>query len=282
MASYPPLARQASINVATDENFPAGTEALAFHCYEWTADPVFPFHRACFEILEKVIAGKKNNLAVVDKDFLYLALFELASSTQLAVDYGPINGAGLYWTSIAGEEFSVAHPLDSQRLQRFLQVHLSMIISGFRTAALNAKLETELQSPELRWKKETDSFAKLPYDILDMILLYLPTKSINALRKASRSFYLATRHPSFWKGLMRRRMPWAWELEESLKEYDKSAVNYECLFSWLSLELSTPYGICSYSEGLPTGNASGKPASKSRRYISSMLACYLPISPTNS
>ncbi|KAL4787448.1 hypothetical protein BJX76DRAFT_354159 [Aspergillus varians] len=193
---------------------------------------VFPFHQWCCEILARVLKLKVGKETDLDKNILYAVFCDIAQRTRLDLNYGPISGPKSSWNCIAGEEFSVTNPFRIPGLGRML---LSKLCSF--------ELDSSVTALELQQKNGTESFAKLCYDILHQILMYLPASSILALRKISRSFFLATLHNSFWRKFISEFMPWLWEWKHLLPKCDQSVVDFKRFFLWLDRELSVLYGL---------------------------------------
>jgi hypothetical protein len=94
-----------------------------------------------------------------------------------------------------------------------------------------------------RGTADTDLFAKLPYDLLHFILLYLPEDSIIPLITASSTVYNLSRNNNFWKTLLHQHTPWLWELSDLLSEQPRPNLDYRRLFRWLAHALTVPYGL---------------------------------------
>ncbi|KAL4917879.1 hypothetical protein BDW62DRAFT_76043 [Aspergillus aurantiobrunneus] len=188
----------------------------------------FPFHRACFKILTRVIGD-------VDKDLLYQIFTDLAEGICLNLFYGSLVGPGAKpseWVCFAGEEFAVTDPIDIPDLRGFLSVKLHSFV-----------LDSSAATPEFQWRKGTDQLAQLPYDILILVLQYLPGTSIATLLMLPRYINRATRHNSLWKTMIRERKPWLWELQDVLRECNCPSINYRRFFLRLDRELSVMYGL---------------------------------------
>lgn len=68
---------------------------------------VFPFHETCYEILVYAVTGELDT-QLIDKDALYSAMAQIHavndSSSDLGLDYGPIEGGEQFWVCWEGEE----------------------------------------------------------------------------------------------------------------------------------------------------------------------------------
>ncbi|KAL4871501.1 hypothetical protein BDV12DRAFT_194267 [Aspergillus spectabilis] len=199
--------------------------------YTYNHQAVYPFHQACFEILSRVITGNTESLKILDKDIFYHVFSDLQLDTRLGLDYGSLRSARSIWQPLSGEEFAVVYPLEAPGISKFLK-------SVFKSFDLPI-----LPASEGQYKNTTDCFSILPNEILQQIVLYLPGMSVTALCRTSRIFQMATYHNAFWKGLIRHRMPWFWELQTLLHKQRFPNVNLKQLFLYLEKELSVPYGL---------------------------------------
>lgn len=173
-----------------------------------------------------------GNAQPLDKDVLYHIFTDLTYESYLRVNYGYMMPPWRQWMCTGGTEHLVTQPLRLFRLRQHLprESLRSVDSTGFQ---------------KLQWWNRRDVFSRLPYDILDRILLYLPGDSIIALLHVSISFNTATRHNSFWKKLIHRSMPWFWEMEHQPLSLSPggSEIDFKHLYLWLNRELSVPYGL---------------------------------------
>ncbi|PGH11856.1 hypothetical protein AJ79_04653 [Helicocarpus griseus UAMH5409] len=208
-----------------------------FMAVYWLSDyddgeAAFPFHWCCFEILLKVITGL-TDWRRIDKDALYNVLLGLTPhkyGNSLEIDYGMIMGADQHWASIPGEEYLVAHPTIIPRFEESLRN--SITERTFKGAPPHLHLANKVKH---------DPFSKLPYDLLYSVLRYLPGQSVRALMIASWPAYNATRHPAFWKQLIRWDMPWFWELNMMIEEFED--LDYKNLYLWLDKATTPTYAM---------------------------------------
>ncbi|KAL1632887.1 hypothetical protein SLS58_011280 [Diplodia intermedia] len=207
----------------------------SFSYYSVVSDitAVFPFHWCCFELLLKALTGTADP-GMLEKDLLYSIMEDLASdcASRLDLDYGtPDPEDGQFWESRAGEE---AYILDQFRNSptdgsaRFWPFSLQTF----------KKSPHESPRPDLAARIAHDPFAEIPYDILYKILCLLPLDSLMSLANASWPVHvnLLSNH-GFWKQLIRRSMPWFFELHELME--DSRLVedcDYRKLFLWLEQE----------------------------------------------
>ncbi|WEW58298.1 hypothetical protein PRK78_003766 [Emydomyces testavorans] len=173
------------------------------------------------------------NFSKIDKDSLYDTMADLSSYAALKVDYGNISGQGQNWNSISGEEFSVVHPTVIPGFTR----HLSWERLKDRIKPLPAS------RMDLGRKVVRDPFDKLPYELLHSILIYLPGQSILALRRASWVMHNATRENLFWKMLVRRSMPWFWELHTVIEAHQLEDIDYRRLYLWAETMTRPVFGM---------------------------------------
>ncbi|PGH27250.1 hypothetical protein AJ80_00960 [Polytolypa hystricis UAMH7299] len=217
----------------------------SYPCYDDEESTVFPFHRCCYIILGKAITGRLENSlkkVTLNQDVLYSVMANRTPEygRRLALDYGDISGCDQYWDSIAGEEYSVAHPTVIPGLEGFLRKELSK--ESF-------KISHPAKPMILHEKVVKDPFRGLPFDILHNILIYLPGHSIRAFRKASWFVHDSTRFNSFWKRLIMKEMSWFWELHELINEPWASELDLKKLFIWIDKKTTLDYGM----EGLFMG-----------------------------
>lgn len=168
----------------------------------------------------------------IDKDVLYHIFAELAYTNYLRIDYGFKMSTRRQWVCTGGTEHLVSQPLRLFSLRQHLPRQSLLLLDG-------------TESQKFQWWNRRDVFSRLPYDVLDRILLYLPGDSIIALLHVSSSFNTATRHNSFWKKLILRSMPWFWELnyQPLSSRPGRSKVDFKRLYLWLNRELSVSYGL---------------------------------------
>ncbi|KAL4954260.1 hypothetical protein BDW69DRAFT_183704 [Aspergillus filifer] len=169
------------------------------------------------------VCTRNNPSPAIGKNILYLAFFDLAGRTRLRVDYGPIRGAQDQWRS---EEYSVTSPKLCEFLSEFSRNILRHPL--VRTPSLGQENSNYIQD------EERDCLPEISHEILEMLALYLPAESMASLRKASGSFNLAARDPSFWRNQMRQRTPWAWELWNILEKTGLRTVNLRCFMACLT------------------------------------------------
>ncbi|KAK2811612.1 hypothetical protein FQN50_001954 [Emmonsiellopsis sp. PD_5] len=223
-----------SCEPSDDPNF--ARDETGFACYSFGSPgrPVaFPFHECCFEIMARVIGGSVDTRHI-DKPAIYEAMLALCRKlwNNLALEYGDISGNQHFWESIPGDEYVVMHPTNNPGFKDILRrmVTEKTFVARSSTLDLNAKVRR-------------DPLGKLPYDILWLLLSYLPGESVRSLILASWVVYSATRHPKFWKQLIHWDMPWFWELHEVVGDPRMSGLDYKSLYLWLDRETAPRYGM---------------------------------------
>ncbi|KAK2787308.1 hypothetical protein FQN53_005467 [Emmonsiellopsis sp. PD_33] len=232
------LANQVSGRVSCepsdDPNFAPDETGFACYSFGYPNKPVaFPFHECCFEIMARVIGGSADTRNI-DKPAIYEAMLALCQhlSNRLALGYGDIAGNSNFWESVPGYEYVVMHPTN---------------IPGFEDILRRMVTEKTFVAPssalDLNAKVRRDPFEKFPYDILWLLLSYLPGESVRSLMQASWVVYSATRHPKFWKQLIHWDMPWFWELHEVINDPRMSGLDYKSLYLWLDGETAPRYGM---------------------------------------
>ncbi|KAF4469545.1 F-box domain-containing [Fusarium albosuccineum] len=110
---------------------------------------VFPLHKSCYEMLEKVFTSA-NPSSSIDRDVLYDAMAPLsyALATSLDINYGKMSGRARLWESIPGEEFTVTNPNDTEAFYGYLRERIASRI-------FDAPTEVRLADsrPELDYRK---------------------------------------------------------------------------------------------------------------------------------
>ena len=104
--------------------------------------------------------------------------------------------------------------------------------------------EAQFANLELGWKVKNDPFRRIPYDILHMLVEYLPGKSLLALSSASWAVNCATRdNNNLWTRVIQLDIPWCFELHYVLREWRPVVKSKKRLYLWVN-SLSTPvYGM---------------------------------------
>jgi hypothetical protein len=183
---------------------------------EETSDAGSPFHPRCMEVYHRAAFAK---IGKVDVDgFGQLSQRNFGGFTNCGWDDRAARSVDMarcaqqYWEHVKGTEFLIVNPLNDEKLMEFLQAAMDLSDSfdpndsafpGGRPIAMTAASADN--------KAGVDPFLKLPAELCQQILTHLPTKSIAALRVASRAF---THIPTFFfHRLVREDFPWIWEAD---------------------------------------------------------------------
>lgn len=78
-----------------------------------------------------------------------------------------------------------------------------------------------------------DLFARLPAEVFQFVVSFLPSQSIFTMMQVSRSLYNLCNSSIFWVQQIRCRMPWFWELHRVLSLIEMSAIEAKRLFLWV-------------------------------------------------
>ncbi|OGM49447.1 hypothetical protein ABOM_001703 [Aspergillus bombycis] len=122
------------------------------------------------------------------------------------------------WVHVKGDEWLAANPFYVPRLREILERAMD---TGPSFSPQDGAFATLLSFTN----NKTDPFARLPREILNIIINSLPTKDIASLRLVSRHFYQL--HVSLWYRLIQEDMPWLWEVWSNEKPYFWATVTVE-------------------------------------------------------
>ncbi|RAQ60756.1 hypothetical protein COH20_010907 [Aspergillus flavus] len=193
----------------------------ARHQYDWIepADPfddwfepymAVPFHPWCFGVYMKLC---KLRLGHVEINRL-VDYFDNIESYPLQYREEPDpavqKAADENWVHISGDEWLAANPFYVPKLREILGRAMD---TGPSFSPQDGAFEPLISMD----KNTSDPFARLPQEILDMIIDNLSTKDIASLRLVSRKFYQL--HVSLWYRLIQEDMPWLWEVWSDEKPY---------------------------------------------------------------
>ncbi|SPO01668.1 uncharacterized protein DNG_04341 [Cephalotrichum gorgonifer] len=228
------------VSMGNDPNQPVNVESYFSRDSEHT--PVFPFHNMCLGVLARTLTGS-SNFRELNHDVLYAALSSFVTGfREWTPDYGGIAGPGQSWESIPGEEFSVTSVASVPDFEGAVHFRLAKGVFSSSLSSPNHIAPRRLTG--------IDPFAKLPMELLQAVSVYLPGKSVLALRQASFAVYSATQGSDFWKWYLPRDMPWFWELNKVMKEVQTSDVNYKSLYLWLNASTAPKFGTRSPFMGI--------------------------------
>ncbi|KAF5011767.1 hypothetical protein FDECE_2134 [Fusarium decemcellulare] len=220
-------------NDCVDPNEPAG---MMLTCYDTTnrdGPAVFPLHKTCYGMLEKVITSAKPSSSI-DRDVLYDAMTRLshALATSLDINYGKIWGQGHSWEPIPGEEFSVTNPNDTKTFYGYLRERTALGI-------FNAQEEGVTLGPH---RQGNDTFSRLPSEMIRTIVDLVPGEALLNITSVSRPFYHDARAGDYWKSRISSDMPWLDDLSEPLAD-SHPELDYRKLYVWLNTMTEPRYGI---------------------------------------
>ncbi|KAK0708498.1 hypothetical protein B0H67DRAFT_648554 [Lasiosphaeris hirsuta] len=198
------------VEVGDDPSYPY-TEAYRFRCYspDDDDDPVFPFHRPCYELLAQALTrtdGVETAVKQVGKDALYAAMQSIPHPIRrcLSLDYGfNAKAQEQWWRCMLGYEFVVA-PLDCTPASSAL-LRATIASHSFQPAAVARDL-----APKVR----NDLFQKLPFEIFHMVLsLVGDNDAVLSLCRASWPVNAALRdNEPFWRSRIRTSLRCLFEL----------------------------------------------------------------------
>jgi hypothetical protein len=224
--------------VAKPGNDPRDTGALShtvYLCGEPSMDVAFPIHEACYKVLTRCLSTRERKR--LDKDVLHNVMLQHTDNlnTTLSIDYGKFEGAEQWWSSRAGEEWSVADPGPKPGIEEVVK------------SILPAKLFEQPSAPHqnLSHKVRHDPLTMLPYDIVHSIIVELPIKDMNSLMTASWRIHEASREPAFWRLMIRVHiMPFFWELEDFLKNTTfPESFDWRGTYHWLDDITKPSWGL---------------------------------------
>ncbi|KAM0430870.1 hypothetical protein ACHAPT_005502 [Fusarium lateritium] len=216
-----------------DPNQPEETDINCYYPSEANKSSVFPFHKVCYRMLQRVVAYNKGSPSV-DGGVLYTVMAGLSGqySTCLEINYGPISGREQFWEPHPGEEFSVTNPDDVDDFYHHLQEKL---ISG----SFQPSTEASVLGPA---SPDDDPFSRLSGELIREIANIVPCDALLSLRSVSRPFYHDTRSNSFWKSRIATDMPWLWDLNETLGVV-AAQLDYRKLYAWLEVVTTPKFGV---------------------------------------
>ncbi|KAJ5156605.1 hypothetical protein N7492_009408 [Penicillium capsulatum] len=179
---------------------------------------VLPIHKACVGILERVSGlklGDEENLSHLQA--LYNLFRSFADGRGESGSRLPrMNYCGIpeqrmdHWFLSRDTIAFASNPLEcSPRLEEYL-LHLTLQRPQKRVAS------NKSQAPEIYCVQSSDPFAKLPPELVFMVLLHLPMISIERLRYVSFSVARVELGDRFWQRKVRIDMPWLFEMPDTL------------------------------------------------------------------
>lgn len=167
-----------------------------------------PFHPTCFEVfkrLSKLHFGQIDVNGLMDWRNIF---FEPPGRGNFPRDPAVYRGLDQEWIHNEGDEFLAANPVFVPALEPILRsaihVHPSFSPQGGAFVVPRTALDTSSLVPSL------DPFLKLPRELTDNIVEHLSPHEIANLRLSSRAFRQL--RISLWYNLLRKEMPWLWEV----------------------------------------------------------------------
>jgi hypothetical protein len=210
------------------------------------ADPVFPFHWCCWDVLVRCLARRTNGSSVA-KESIYNLMYDLTLpfGSRLNLDYGnPPPPDEQYWTSTAGEEIFVSCPIAPPGFEE----RVRSIILGPTMA-----MKPTAQSQQLASRVRSDDFRRLSYNLLHCIADFLPADGLLNLVTASWHANAILDCREFWLRRIRHDLPWFSELLALLQDAGIVAkVNLKKVLSWAD-ELTRPR-LFMHGEFMPVAN----------------------------
>ncbi|KAE9377456.1 hypothetical protein N431DRAFT_330067 [Stipitochalara longipes BDJ] len=172
-----------------------------------------PFHPTCFDIFTRL---SKQHLGEIDVHSVH-SLMAWRNSEFAAIrrsfstDPNVQKARDQWWAHHEGDEYLAANPLYIPDLESIFEAAKATDPSfNSRNSAFSPlPSSSAVGTRKLNTEKE-DPFLTLPQELREHIVDHLDSKEIAALRLTSRAFYeLPT---SLWYRLLRREMPWLWEV----------------------------------------------------------------------
>ncbi|PLB46609.1 hypothetical protein P170DRAFT_466063 [Aspergillus steynii IBT 23096] len=173
------------------------------HCYDDEYNNP-PFHPACFAIFMK-LSRLRFGRVVVDSlmDFFSNIDADEYSLIETLMDPDAAGCTDQWWDHVRGTEWLAVNPFYVPRLREIFQKAMNSEISFSQQ---DSAFTNSISAPD----HHKDPFAQLPPELRNMVLDRLVAKDIASLRLASRTFYDIP--ISLFHGLIRKEMPWLWEI----------------------------------------------------------------------
>jgi hypothetical protein len=174
-----------------------------------------PFHPTCFDIFKRL---SKQHLCKIDVHGLMAwRNSEFADvGRSFSGDPNVEKAREQWWAHHAGDEYLAANPLYIPGLASIFDAARAKDPAFSPQNSAFAPLRSSSTSIMRGLNTETeDRFLLLPQELREHIVDYLDSKEITALRLTSRAFHDLP--VSLWYKLLRREMPWLWELYSAHK-----------------------------------------------------------------
>lgn len=158
-----------------------------------------PFHATCFEVYKHISRQKWRKVEILGLMNWYRGHGHLNNIPNDAVS----SCSGQWWQHLAGTEWLVANP-----------VFVPLLPEIFRSATTEHEISPHSEAFPLRVLSNRgpvfDPFGRLPMELSQLILSYLPSSDIASLRLVSRAFEQLP--ISLFHRLLQEEMPWLWEV----------------------------------------------------------------------
>ena len=185
-----------------------------------------PFHPACLEVYRRVSQFRFGSFNV--NDLCKWRLLEGSCRFKIEPKFYSDPAlrrarCGEQHCHLPGDEWLAANPLYVPALPRILQNAVYENAASFDPSNSAFPTRRDGARSNSRIAETRDSFHILPQEVLLLIVKTLRSPDIGALRLASRSF---THLPILlWKQLLRREMPWLWEVRNHSLPYKWAAIS---------------------------------------------------------
>jgi hypothetical protein len=171
-----------------------------------------PFHPHCFDIFTRLSLQRLGKLDI--HGLISWRNLDFKENIHIKEPSNPEvrRASHTHWAHHVGSEYLAANPIYIPSLIPILE-SASSVEPGFspQNSAFK-RLNPQLLDGKGNAKNE-DPFLKMPQEIREQIVDYLCSTEIAKLRLASRAFYDLP--ISLWYRLLRREMPWLWEVYSS-------------------------------------------------------------------
>jgi len=173
-----------------------------------------PFHPTCFDIFKRL---SEQHLGKIDIHGLMLWRDSAFADERRVFSSDPnvASGREQWWAHHAGDEYLAANPLYIPGLPMIFQAARATDPGFSARNSAFAPLSSSSSSNIGRNRETEDGFLTIPQELREHIVDYLDSEDIAALRLASRAFHDLP--ISLWYKLLRREMPWLWEVYSAHK-----------------------------------------------------------------
>jgi hypothetical protein len=175
-------------------------------------DAAMPFHPACFDIFTRLSLhhlGRIDIHGLISWRNIQFSGVDIMERGVFSSDPNVKSAAQQFWAHRTGDEYLAANPLYIPGLIPILESAVATDSSFSPRSSAFAPLPSQPLDQRGKTAKK-DPFLTLPQEMRDHVVDYLDSKEIAALRLASRAFHDLPM--SLWYTLLRREMPWLWEV----------------------------------------------------------------------